>query len=132
MDKKVETIKHTQAQKYYCTGRLATPKMLEMLAHRLSRKGFQVSVAGKPIKSQQRKAMTNIRELLAQADALLARLSYMSDSFDIITKQSAALREQQAQLDTERNRSAIRSANCILNDDSPCKKLEAEIGRAHV
>ena len=50
MDKKVETIKHTQAQKYYCTGRLATPNMLLFLAHKLARKGYHVSLAGQPVK----------------------------------------------------------------------------------
>ena len=50
MDKKAETIKHMQAQKYYATGRLATPNMLLFLAHKLARKGFHVSVAGLPVK----------------------------------------------------------------------------------
>jgi hypothetical protein len=47
---KVDSIKHTQAQKYYATGRLATPNMLLFLAHKLARKGFHVSIAGQPVK----------------------------------------------------------------------------------
>ena len=38
-----------QAQKYYATGRLATPKMLEMLAHRLARKGVKVTLQGQKL-----------------------------------------------------------------------------------
>jgi hypothetical protein len=41
-NKSAQAIKYMQAQKYYSTGRLATPKMLELLAHRLARKGFRV------------------------------------------------------------------------------------------
>lgn len=47
---KAETIKTMQAQKYYSTGRPATQKMLEMLSHRLARKGFRVSLGGQPVK----------------------------------------------------------------------------------
>ena len=48
---KAETIKQMQAQKYYSTGRLATPKMLEFLRHRLKRKGYRVLALEKSSKA---------------------------------------------------------------------------------
>ena len=41
-------------------------------------------------------------------------------------KDAAAIRALRAQLETERNKSLIREANCILNHDMPCKGLQDE------